>query len=747
MSKYQRASKYEIRQTLQPRIAPLTAAVSGALAAGSLQAATITVDALDDSLGTASQCTLRAALYAATTNDTFDGCAAGEAGEDTVIFDSSLSGTIALQAGTGLNYYDGSTLAVGESVVIDGDGDITLQGTGDAPVLYSKYDSGAGYNTQSLQLYGLTITGGGGDEGGGVLSRGHNLAITSTTITGNSATTAGGGVWHEPFQGYGDLSILTSEITNNSVIGVGGVGGGVGLRTEGETYVDIDGSTFAGNQSSDAHGGGLYIDTEDASYIGLKYNVFDANLAGGRGGGAHLNLGYAEVLMDDNQFLGNASNDSGGGLYLLEDEASYQRAEITFQYNVFENNDSGTYGGGAAIRVLEGYTGTIAAPVKFVEFADDNLFYENSAAQGGGGLYLYLFDTVASTIEGAEFSSNQTSGYGGGLLADLFDSEISIIDSELLSNSADNGGGVTARVYEGAFYASGLLVNANYASDDAGGLQVFANYADFGVEYSDFFVNSASNCGGGLQVRNTPNEAGIGHSIFFGNQAQCGGAIDVFAPTTQNNSLIEIKYNEISSNSASSNGGAVHVEGGAGKSLFLKNSTLSGNDSDDRGGGVFLQGDMNAEIKYMTIADNYAYNGGGAIYNELTECSIDNSILGGNTDQGGAYQDLSGTANCEVSDSLLAGAKYSEYDNGGGNIINVAPDLEPLADNGGNGGLTHALKSDSPAREAGNAGNDVPAYDQRGPGFPRQKGTALDMGAFEADPAGEVLFQDRFEQP
>ena len=134
----------------------------------------------------------------------FDGCAAGEAGEDTVIFDSALSGTIALQAGTGLNYYDGSTLTVGGSVVIDGDGDITLQGTGDAPVLYSKYDSGAGYNTQSLTLYGLTITGGGGAEGGGILSAGLDLSLNSTTITGNTASTAGGGVWHEPYGGYGE---------------------------------------------------------------------------------------------------------------------------------------------------------------------------------------------------------------------------------------------------------------------------------------------------------------------------------------------------------------------------------------------------------------------------------------------------------------------------------------------------------------------------------------------------------------
>ena len=93
MSKYQSTAKYEFRQNIKPKIAPLTAAVSGALAAGSLQAATITVDTLADGLSTG-QCSLRAALYASTTNSVWDECPAGEAGADSIVFASGLSGTI-----------------------------------------------------------------------------------------------------------------------------------------------------------------------------------------------------------------------------------------------------------------------------------------------------------------------------------------------------------------------------------------------------------------------------------------------------------------------------------------------------------------------------------------------------------------------------------------------------------------------------------------------------------------------------
>src|SRR5699024_11309307 len=110
---------------------------------------------------------------------------------------------------------------VGESVTIDGDNKITIQGSGNAPVIYAKYD-GNNYNTDTLQLAEITITGGGGGRGAGVLSRANSLQLADATITGNVAQEAGGGVWHEPSNGPGDLLILASETSRHSAVGAGG---------------------------------------------------------------------------------------------------------------------------------------------------------------------------------------------------------------------------------------------------------------------------------------------------------------------------------------------------------------------------------------------------------------------------------------------------------------------------------------------------------------------------------------------
>ena len=92
------------------------------------------------------------------------------------------------------------------------------------------------------------------------------------------------------------LYMLASTISGNSVTGAGGVAGGVGMRTSTSTQVEILGTSFYNNEAVSGDGGGLYLDTEDISFVEIKYNQFDQNTAGGRGGGALLDLGYAQVL-------------------------------------------------------------------------------------------------------------------------------------------------------------------------------------------------------------------------------------------------------------------------------------------------------------------------------------------------------------------------------------------------------------------------------------------------------------------
>lgn len=751
MSKYQSTSKYEFRQNIQPKIAPLTAAVSGALVAGSLQAATITVDSLNDG-HVAGECTLRSALYSATTNTDWGDCIAGDAGLDTIRFASGLSGTITL--GTSGLYYDGSTLPVGESVTIDGDNNITIQGTGAAPVFYAKY--GGGYNTDTLQLAELTITGGGGARGGGVLSRAASLQLAAATISGNVADEAGGGVWHEPYGGSGELLMLASEISGNSVVGVGGYAGGIGMRAPFGGDIQISSANFYANVALNGGGGGLHLDIPDYAQVNIKYSNFENNAAKyGNGGGIQAQLGYATVDLAGNTFINNEAYYSGGGLYLNEDNGFVQQAEITLDGNQFTSNSAGDLGGGASLTVRYGSYGTIASPVKFVDLTGDNVFDGNEAESGGGGAHLFVDDTVVATIDGAGFGNNQTAtGGGGGLMATVLASEISIGNSDFVSNATGGGegGALKVTVTDGAFYGSHVyaLGNSN-AGGAAGAFQVTASASDFGLEYSELLFNSATTCGGGLRLTGTPNQASVGHSVFYQNYASCGGGMSMFSPSSSN-IMVEVKYSEFSHNQASATssttgGGAIFAQFASGSSMILKNSTVSGNLSAGYAGGVRLVGDMSADIKYSTIADNYAYNQGGGVYNTSTNCSISNSILGGNTNQTGLYQDLKGSQDCSVSNSLLAGAKYSDYSDGGGNIFNTAPKLEPLAFNGGNAGWTHALMADSPAIDAGSAGTGTPSNDQRGPGFPRVIGPAIDMGAYEFSSTPGAIFQDRFEQP
>src|SRR5205807_2638940 len=106
-----------------------------------------------------------------------------------------------------------------------------------------------------------------------------------------------------------------------------------------------------------------------------------------------------------------------------------------------------------------------------------------------------------------------------------------------------------------------------------------------------------------------------------------------------------------------------------------------------------------------------------------------------------------GTGSFTMSNSLIgAGIGTSPTSTGptpdaNGNLIGsflspIDPLLAPLAYNGGPT-QTHALLVNSPARNRG-ANPLGLAADQRGPGFSRQLGAAVDMGAYEA---AELLTQ------
>ena len=743
--------KYALNQSIKPTVAPLAAAITGALTAGSLQAATITVNTLNDGL-IDDYCSLRSALYTATNNVPYQDCALDGAGDDVIVFAPALNGTIQLQAGAALNGYgaDDSSLPVGESVVINGDNRITVSGTGNGRVFDVIYDTTLGLYAEEVTFSNITISNGGGEDvGGGIRSQALELNLDNVTLSDNSADLAGGGLHHNPYgplpciiktslhRGGGpqgcppSLSVMSSSFDSNSTIisNYDGGGGAVYAELEEDEALLISDSSFFNNDANGGNGGAVNLQ-QSFTRMTIEDSVFTNNAAlyaDGSGGAVYANLDYAQATISGNQFNANSAESNGGALSLLEDFAAAQRAYIYIDNNFVTGNQAGERGGGFYISVFEGSNGTIDSPLKFVHL-NSNTITDNTAEDAGGGLHLVVDEVVTSTISGLTLNDNtSTAGFGGGASVSATNTQVTIADSQVSSNTAGAGGG---------------------------GIQFAANDANLLVDAGRVTNNSAYfGCGGGLRISGDPLNIDIYSSVFQDNySSDCGGALSVDNPglgTTNFN----MKYSELSSNTSAGSqsgpggargGGALFVSLGEGSQSLISNSTVSGNTLNGAyGGGIHLGGEMVTEIKYSTIANNYANSDGGGIFNESNNCAMSNSLMTGNSIAGAVAQDFDGLVNCTVSNALLAGADNSNFDDDGDNILNADPLIGPLTNNGGQT-QTHALLPGSPAIDAGSAGKFTPGLDQRGEGFPRIVGTEIDIGAFELLVDG--MFSDRFEQ-
>ena len=189
-------------------------------------------------------------------------------------------------------------------------------------------------------------------------------------------------------------------------------------------------------------------------------------------------------------------------------------------------------------------------------------------------------------------------------------------------------------------------------------------------------------------------------------------------------------------NSAGSVAGGVVADGGS--VVEMLNCSVSGNWCGNSVGGVAVNSGGAAILTNCTITANSDVNFAGG-YGGMG-AALKNTLIAGNT-----------SGNPSLSDcATFSGSVFSL----GGNLIGIAdsvggwlasdrtgystlpldPRLGPLGNNGGPT-LTHALliSPNSPALNAG-LSTDAPPYDQRGPGFPRVAGRAIDIGAFELIP-------------
>jgi hypothetical protein len=310
-------------------------------------------------------CTLRAALAEATVLN------------QAVTIDLPDPTTVAHNSGSSY-IVDGN---VGELDITDTGGTVTLAGEGNDGAVKIQ----AVNDTRVLELgsgsmggvvasiSGVTISGGNpdpaaeeGDCGGiCVSSADSHLTLTNSVVSGNTASTYGGGIGL--YRG-GSAMLIDDTITGNSVSGAAGGGGGIYVVSNDSTTVSnltIRDTTIAGNQVDAGNGGG--IDVFNTSGTGLDGNVTididrstisgnESTGAGGAGSGIAASDGNWAVTNSTISGNNTAGTPVDGGGAFIANAAGGTSLTSTWKFDTIAGNSAGTTGQGGNFNVQSGST-------------------------------------------------------------------------------------------------------------------------------------------------------------------------------------------------------------------------------------------------------------------------------------------------------------------------------------------------------------------------------------------------------
>ncbi len=644
--------------------------------------------------------------------------------------------------------------------------------------------SGAGIDNNSswIDIKNSTIHNNEAEDSGGGISTGSVADISNSTISNNQAEDSGGGI---SLDGDGRVNINNSTISNNQA----DKGGGINTFGDfGFAYNTIVNSTISGNVAT-TQGGGIYNDYGNSTIINSTVTDNSAPSVAGiyqgdslyssvstitssiiAGNANDLDLEGANLASGGNNLIGNGDDHPNFINLINGDLVGTANEPIDPQLGELKDNG--------------GLTFTHALLPESIAINTGSNPEELTTDQRGAGFERVLFD--APDI--GAFEANTDSIYDLPLLppepmvrivttlddeddGDLSTEDLSLREALLVSNPGDtitfdpsfSDGKIALQLGElvvnKSLIIQGLGAN-NLTIDGNNDSRVFnidnASNTKIDVTIEQLTIsggNAADSSGGG--IINQENLI-VNDSIISDSLAQWGGGIssDDYATTTINNSTITnnvagsgggvskssattiINNSTISGNVARErDGGGIDSVTPYGGPTIINNSTISGNSANRYGGGVFGF-DSTVEINNSTITGNTAKNGGSGVYLDLSGSTITSSIIAGNANDDDIIGD--GAGFISGGNNLIGNGEDAEvFTNGikqdlvGTAANSIDPRLGGLQDNGGLT-FTHALLSDSPAINAGSNPEEL-TTDQRGEGFERVLFDAPDIGAFEAD--------------
>lgn len=552
-----------------------------------------------------------------------------------------------------------------------------------------------------------------GNIGGGIYRSGSMsvFVIRNSTMSSNTASSYGGGIgWSSS---NGTLTILNSTITNNTS-NVAAGGGGVSIES-GTGNLSIESSIISGNINAGAP------DIDNPNTTSVKSSAIGDNLGWSKtdlGGNlpfqphANLKLGVlannggptlTHLPLTGSPLINAGSNPAS----LTTDQRGFPRSlsgavdmgSAEFLNTVVKNNNDS---GADSLRQI--ILDTNAIPGADTITFDPTVFATpQKITLTSGELILSDDVTISGPSAGVAISANQNGRVMRiSSLADFVQLSHLTLRDGLLKTSGENGAGLMSETTS-LTLMNCTITNNTITNFNAGGAGLYANVLKahsitmIGCTVSG---NSSFSFGGGISVGGNPLTMLIENSAIIGNSTDRDG------------------------------GGMTVVNNGT---ITIRNSTMSGNVADDTGGWFWapITGQAALIIQNSTITQNTAGNGGSAIDRDGSHgVTVESSILSGNVSP--TNSDVTTPGSVAASTSLIGsksgvatfiGDAFTDAN------IGVDPQLGPLADNGGPT-QTHMPAITSKALSNGSNPASL-TTDQRGAGFPRVRGSAIDIGAVE----------------
>jgi len=505
----------------------------------------------------------------------------------------------------------------------------------------------------------------------------------------------------------------------------------------------------------------------DAGTNSIGVDLRSLTIANGRsaGPGGCIFGGQSGIELIDAVVTGCTATHDPGGPYLNGLGGGIFAYEVALQNSTVSGNTAQTAGGGVFALYVFGYRSLVAGNTVTGHTCNVDTTpgkYCYSAAFGGGGVFggsaVNLTDSVVSgnTVNASTFSEADGSltrlGIGGGI------TQIGKYGGgggeDLLASTGKSTVAGTRALFRGSTPATRAAAQARSAQRLAASPAAKARARSKADGQGDYrlglFATTLSGnriLGGGGAAPEVAKYSGGGAAFYseyenaeFANSTVSGNTLPNGLPCAVGAPEPPVVF---------SCGAAL-----AGDSLELTNSTVTGNvgatavqfkyDSTPALAAGKSTKLAKAAERFPQLAELHtrwrqaqSKAGGKAVAKASSPPIFDSSIVAGNV---GTY-DVACIENCTISGANNLVRTRQSTVTFVNSPINANPQLAPLANNGGvvagapgvvgTGPVrTHALYIGSPAI---NAGSNIEgfSYDQRGPGFPRQGGPAVDIGAFE----------------